>query len=138
MIEERIMDTWFSFSTLNTEILEENVYKEQWIFQKALSPNILIMLQRVTLKYPTNYTSNLNHSEFHCGCNDFLHTSVLKVSFSNRTWKKMQPTNYMYIYTTKGFNIYTTSKCSTACLWWKMANVKSDIYAIKLFTATVI
>ena len=31
-----------------------------------------------------------------------------------------------------------TSMCSAACLRWKMANVKSDIYIIKLFTVTVI
>ena len=30
-----------------------------------------------------------------------------------------------------------TSRCSEACLWWKMGNVKSDIYVIQIFTASI-
>lgn len=33
-----------------------------------------------------HFTSNLNHSEFHCGLRDLGQTSVLKVVFPNLTW----------------------------------------------------
>lgn len=39
-------------------------------------------------KNKVNFTSNLNHSEFHCGLRDFGQTSVLKVTFPNLTWGK--------------------------------------------------
>lgn len=44
---------------------------------------------RVIYTHTQSFTSNLNHSEFHCGLRDLGQTSVLKVVFPNLTWKYM-------------------------------------------------
>ena len=50
--------------------------------------------------------------------------------------KTMSKNVSKYIYNT--YIIYLLAGALQACLRWKMANVKSDIYVIKLFTVIAV